>query len=155
MSTTKYQSAHERLKVLRKRLGKTQAEMAGLLHLSTTGYQNYERGEREIPVVTLERARDHIGLNPDWVLDGSGEMFLAGPGPERDRIMRTAGVAGGVPPAFDAGLMRTIIAATARLSKRLTPEKLAEVCALAYELERSAASRDPEARVSQLLKLAG
>lgn len=78
-------TAHERLKLLRKRLRKSQAEMAGVLHISLRGYQNYERGEREIPVVTLERAQEHFGLNPDWMLDGTGPMLNKSdlqPGPD-------------------------------------------------------------------------
>lgn len=83
----------ERLKALRKRIGKNQAEMAGLLHLSTTGYQRYERDERDLPAVTVERARQHIGLNPRWIFDGVGEMFLSlAPGPEADRIRRSLGL---------------------------------------------------------------
>lgn len=67
---------HDRLLLVRKRMGKSQAEMAGLLHLSTTGYQNYERGERDIPVVTLERAQAEHRISVAWVLDGEGKMFV-------------------------------------------------------------------------------
>ncbi|MGQ0621690.1 MAG: helix-turn-helix domain-containing protein [Panacagrimonas sp.] len=67
------------MNLLRKRLGKNQAQMAGLLDVSLRGYQNYERGDREIPVVALERAQDSAGVNPHWVLDGAGEMLLPRP----------------------------------------------------------------------------
>ncbi|MGQ0622757.1 MAG: XRE family transcriptional regulator [Panacagrimonas sp.] len=86
MSRSYLNGQAQRLKALRKRLGKTQAEMAGLLHISTKGYQYYERGERDIPVVTLHRGKAHFALNPDWVLDGVGEMFLPEAHPERERI---------------------------------------------------------------------
>lgn len=92
MSTTKQQHPGDRLKLLRKRLGKSQAEMAGVLHISTTGYQNYERGERDIPAAVVSRARDHIGLNPRWLLDGVGEMFSSSAeGPEATRIRVSLG----------------------------------------------------------------
>ena len=82
-----------RLKFLRKRLRKTQSEMAGLLHISLKGYQRYERGEREIPAATIDRAREHLGVNPRWLLDGIGEMFIAdAPAPEAKRIRRTLGL---------------------------------------------------------------
>ena len=52
--------------------------MAKLLGLSLRGYQNYERGEREIPLPALDDAHERVGLNPDWVRDGAGEMFDRG-----------------------------------------------------------------------------
>lgn len=64
-----------RLHAARKRLGKTQAQMAGALHLSTKGYQRYEAGERDIPISVLDRALIHLRLRPEWVLDGIGEML--------------------------------------------------------------------------------
>lgn len=69
--------------------------MAGALHLSLRGYQNYERGERELPAATVDRAREHLGVNPRWLLEGIGEMFLpvgAAPGPEAERIRRSLGL---------------------------------------------------------------
>ena len=49
--------------------------MAQLLGVSLRGYQNYERGEREIPLHALDDARERIGLNPDWIRNGEGEML--------------------------------------------------------------------------------
>lgn len=76
MSSTISTHAGDRLKAVRDLLGKSQAEMAALLHLSLRGYQNYERGEREVPRATLLRAQDHIGLNPEWVTTGAEPMWL-------------------------------------------------------------------------------
>lgn len=93
MSSQKPVTAAERLKLLRKRLGKTQSEMAGLLQISIKGYQRYERGEYDIPAATVDRAREQLGVNPRWLLDDIGEMFLAdAPGPEAARIRRSLGL---------------------------------------------------------------
>jgi transcriptional regulator with XRE-family HTH domain len=67
----------ERLQLLRKRLGKSQEELAKLLQLSTKTYQRYERGERPLPGPVVDRAQDELGVNPDWLWDGKGEMFSA------------------------------------------------------------------------------
>jgi transcriptional regulator with XRE-family HTH domain len=75
MSTTDELRPADRLKAVRKRLGKSQAAMAKLLKLSTSGYQNYERGERELPATVIDRAQDELGVNPAWLWDGVGDMF--------------------------------------------------------------------------------
>lgn len=84
MSSPEQDRPCERLKVLRKRLGKSQEEMARLLHLSTKGYQRYERGERDIPAITVDRAREQLGLNPRWLMDNEGAMFLPAAEPLED-----------------------------------------------------------------------
>lgn len=65
----------DRLKHLRKRVGKSQEEMGVSLGLATKTYQRYERGERELPAAVVDRAWDEFGVNPDWLWDGRGEMF--------------------------------------------------------------------------------
>ncbi|MDI3259673.1 MAG: helix-turn-helix transcriptional regulator [Sinobacteraceae bacterium] len=95
MSSLKDKQPSERLKLLRQKLGKSQQEMAGLLQISIKGYQNYEQGKYHIPLGTIERAREHLGVNPRWLLEGIGEMFLPAaeaPGPEAERIRRTLGL---------------------------------------------------------------
>ncbi len=156
MSTSKQVKWNDRLKLLRQRMGKSQAEMAGLLHISLRGYQNYERGDREVPVVTLERARDHFGLNPAWVLDGVGEMFVpvVEGGPEASRIARSLGLPEPA-PAFQAPLMRAVIVAALKQVKWKDPPRFAELCLVAYEMESGAAKPDAEGRIRQLLRLAG
>jgi transcriptional regulator with XRE-family HTH domain len=64
-----------RLKLLRKRVGKSQKEMASLLDVSIASYQRYERAEFDIPAAVIDRAQDELGVNPDWLWDGKGEMF--------------------------------------------------------------------------------
>lgn len=76
MSSPEQDRPCARLKALRKRLGKSQEEMAVLLSLSTKGYQRYERGEREIPAITVDRAHEHLGVNPRWLMDNDGPMLL-------------------------------------------------------------------------------
>lgn len=77
MSTIMPPTPHERLGFARRKLGKSQTVMAQLLGVSLRGYQNYERGEREIPLHALDDARERIGLNPDWIREGEGEMFVS------------------------------------------------------------------------------
>ena len=49
--------------------------MAELLEVSLSGYQNYERDQRIIPRPVADAARQKVGLNPEWLYDGSGRMF--------------------------------------------------------------------------------
>lgn len=154
MSSTNQRLPHERLKLFRQRTGKSQAEIAGMMHLSLRGYQNYERGDREIPVVTLERARDHFGLNPDWVLDGVGEMYVTGTAAAAEAARIHKAVLGAAPAAeTDLDLLREVIGAAAKLFKVRDSAKFTELCVLAYELERASPTHDPKGRVSQLFKL--
>ena len=66
-----------RLKLLRKRLGKSQADMAQALGAGRASYQRYERDERALPAAIVERARVSFGVSLDWLWDGKGEMFVA------------------------------------------------------------------------------
>lgn len=77
MSRTPEARPSERLQQARKRLGKSQAEMAEALRLSVKGYQNYEQGKRELPASVIDRAQDELGISPDWLWEGKGEMFGA------------------------------------------------------------------------------
>lgn len=132
----------DRLKALRKRLGKTQAEMAGLLHISISGYQNYERGDRELPTATATRANDHLGVSARWLLDGVGEMFVSAPeGPELRRIHDVLGLS--QPDTCDLNRMQNAIEALVRVAAesgdvRLPdPGRFARACVTLYELAAS------------------
>ena len=45
------------LRLIRKRIGLTQAAMAAQLQISQSAYEKYERGERGVPITQLENAR--------------------------------------------------------------------------------------------------
>lgn len=47
---------HE-LRVIRRRIGLTQAQMAARLQVSKSAYEKYERGERSLPCAILDKAR--------------------------------------------------------------------------------------------------
>lgn len=83
MTLTSYElTPGERLRVTRERLGKSQAEMADSLGISTRGYQYYERGERRLPVKVLDTVHALFGVRQAWILDGVGTPFITGSAPE-------------------------------------------------------------------------
>lgn len=90
MSTTNDTLPCGRLKLLRKRVGKSQAEMAELVGVSTTGYQNYERGRRDIPADVASRANAQFNVSLDWLYEGRGRMFGPVPFGEFDLATRVA-----------------------------------------------------------------
>ena len=49
-----------------------QTEFAERIGLSPRAYQNYERGEREIPAIVLRTLYEVFGVDPLWVLTGPG-----------------------------------------------------------------------------------
>lgn len=49
-----------------------QAAFAARLGLSPRAYQNYERGERELPAAVLTTLHAKFGIDPLWVLVGPG-----------------------------------------------------------------------------------
>lgn len=61
-----------RLAGARERLRLTQNEFAERIGLSPRAYQNYERGEREIPALALKTLYEVFGVDPLWVLTGPG-----------------------------------------------------------------------------------
>ena len=75
MSTTVSAQPSARLKWARQQLGKSQQEFAAALELSLTGYQNYERGDRETPPDVMQRAETKLGIRAAWLGTGTGEPF--------------------------------------------------------------------------------
>ena len=53
-----------------------QNEMAAGLRMALRTYQNYERGEREFPVELMEPIMLGMGVNPVWLINGTGEPFI-------------------------------------------------------------------------------
>ena len=62
----------ERLVAAREAQRLTQVDFAELLGLSPRAYQNYERGEREMPTTVLTALHAVFGIDPLWVLVGPG-----------------------------------------------------------------------------------
>lgn len=63
----------KRLVSIRESLHLTQTEFAEKLGLSPRAYQNYERGEREIPIQLVQSLHDVFKIDPLWVLSGTDE----------------------------------------------------------------------------------
>lgn len=66
----------ERLKLLRKSLGLTQTEFADKIGKTMRSVQNYEAGTRQIDNTTTMFICSTFNVNPDWLLNGTGEMFI-------------------------------------------------------------------------------
>ncbi len=54
---------NEKIRTLREINNLTQEDMAKQLHMSTTGYANYERGEAKIHFQRLEQIADVLGMS--------------------------------------------------------------------------------------------
>lgn len=58
----------QRLLELRKKAGKSQAEIAQLLGITTAAYQNYENGRREAGYATITKLATFFGVSTDCLL---------------------------------------------------------------------------------------
>lgn len=67
---------HNRLKLLRKTLGLTQTEFGKNIGLSLRGIQKWENGESKPQQSTIKALVSTFNVNPDWLLNGTGEMFI-------------------------------------------------------------------------------
>lgn len=66
----------DRLKELRSFKKMTQINMAKILGVATSTYQNYERGDREATESFVKKVVTAFGVSSSWILMGSGPMFL-------------------------------------------------------------------------------
>ena len=62
------------MKFARSELKKTQKYIAELAGINLRTYINYEQGERETPV-SIVVVYSSLGVNPNWLLTGEGEMM--------------------------------------------------------------------------------
>ena len=69
-------SVGQRLKELRKLKKISQGEIAELLKCSQACVSGYERDEREMPYSTLAFIANCYNVNLNWLLTGTGDMFL-------------------------------------------------------------------------------
>ena len=65
-----------RIKALRKALKLSQTEFAQKLGMTMQGIQKWEYGTVEIKLSSLNLISETFNVNPDWLLNGTGEMFL-------------------------------------------------------------------------------
>lgn len=66
----------ERIKTLRKELKLTQTEFGEKLGKASNTISNYEAGNRQIDSATIKLICSVYNVNPDWLLNGIGNMFL-------------------------------------------------------------------------------
>ncbi len=67
----------ERVKILRKQLRLTQTEFGNKLGISMRGVQKWENGESIPQQSSLLLLKQVFNVNPDWIINGSGDMFLS------------------------------------------------------------------------------
>lgn len=66
----------ENLKQIRLKLGYSQQEIADKLKININTYRGYEYNKREMPYETLRYLIDKFNVNINWLLTGTGNMFL-------------------------------------------------------------------------------
>lgn len=67
---------HARVKYVRVHFSLSQAAMAQHVGMSLRAYQNYERGEREVPVALVHALYSEFKIDPVWLLTGIGPMIF-------------------------------------------------------------------------------
>lgn len=66
---------HDRVGMVRTHFALSQTEMSKRVGISLRAYQNYERGEREIPVGLVRALFEEFKVDPVWLLTGLGSMI--------------------------------------------------------------------------------
>lgn len=69
-------SENERLKEIRKSLDLTQREFSDALDIKQGSYSDVERGKAGISAVLLKNLIRRFRINPLWLCEGEGEMFI-------------------------------------------------------------------------------
>lgn len=144
-STIENHSYHARVGQIRERFALSQTEMAERVGLSLRAYQNYERGEREVPVALVRALYAEFRVNPVWLLTGSGSMIIS----EEQ------------PTGLDQKLLDRVVDAVekfeAGLDKALSVEHKSRLIGLLYEksqlLSEVAGEKLSPAKMRSLLRL--
>lgn len=126
-----------RLAAVRDRTRLVQTEFAERMGLSPRAYQNYERGEREVPAVVLKALYEVYGADPLWLLTGLNTDLKATTAADLDV------------------LEEVVIALETRLRKTrraLSAEKKARLIKLMFLYFRDKPRVDPE-HLSEMLAL--
>lgn len=129
----------ERLAAAREAQRLTQVEFAERLDLSPRAYQNYERGERELPTTVLTALHAVFGIDPLWVLIGPG------------RDPRKA-AASGKPDVLEA-IVIAVETHLQRTHKKLVPAKKARLIKVLYLHFRDKSKIDA-AQLADMLSIA-
>lgn len=126
-----------RLSEVRFKHSLSQADMAGKFGLSVKGYQNYEKGDREIPSSLLVGLHDQLGIDPLWVLMGVDAPELRWTGEKLDLVS-------------DVVLkLETLLADS---EYELSPERKAKLVVLLIQFSQNSKQVD-EAKIADLLSL--
>jgi transcriptional regulator with XRE-family HTH domain len=128
-----------RLAVVRETSGLAQNAFAERLGVSPRAYQNWERGEREIPAAVLRALYEQFDIDPLWVLTGPGDQPI-----QRD-VRPNPGLVGDVVLAVELWLQRR--------HRTLTLKKKAHLVALLYKQFLNVGEVQAES-LDSLLKLA-
>jgi transcriptional regulator with XRE-family HTH domain len=64
----------QRLRELRQRNNLNQTDMAGILDITTSGYQKIETGINEIGCKHILNIKDHFNISTDWLLSGKNSI---------------------------------------------------------------------------------
>lgn len=67
---------HVRVKQVRDHFALSQTAIAQRVGMSLRAYQNYERGEREVPVALIHALYSEFKVDPVWLLTGTGPMIF-------------------------------------------------------------------------------
>ena len=108
----------ERLAAARELQQLSQVNFAEKLSLSPRAYQNYERGERELPSTVLTALHAVFGIDPLWVLIGQNRESRKSSASNKADVLEIVVV------AVETHLQRT--------HKTLTPVKKARLIKLLY-----------------------
>ncbi len=69
-------SENERLKEIRKSLDLTQRDFSDALDIKQGSYSDVERGKAGISAVLLKNLIRRFRINPLWLCEGEGDMFI-------------------------------------------------------------------------------
>lgn len=72
-----FDSVGKRLLAIRNAEELSQAQFCKPLGINQSAYQRYENDSRKTPVDVLESISTHYGVNPEWLLRGTGDVFRA------------------------------------------------------------------------------
>lgn len=75
----------KRIKELREYLGLSQREFAEILGIHPLSISRYESGKSNPAPSVLKLIEDKFSVNPEWLLEGKGEMFLTPPPSEASK----------------------------------------------------------------------
>lgn len=132
----------QRLKQARKELGYTQREMAEAMGTKLRSLQDYERG-RSVPGGRVIASCCRLGINPVWLLNGHGGMWLRDP--QHCAMPNTA-----LLEKLLAGLEEALCQAT----QSLDPVKKAQVITFLYQWFSESGMEPDPALIRKVLRLA-